>query len=81
LNASIATGGFTASLSVAPSTLQEGVATAGVFSTSVAGTGGLLTGPVNVQFTQRNSYLFILAGSVANQSVQLLGPKVIGGVF
>lgn len=39
------------------------------------------TGPVNVSLQPRNANIVVLAGSTSNHSIQLLGPKVIPGVF
>ena len=45
------------------------------------GTNTLQAGPVSIQTLKRNVYVYVLAGSTANGSVQLLGPKIVWGVF
>ncbi len=38
-------------------------------------------GPVNAEIASRDLYLYVIAGSSTNQSLQLIGPKVIRDVF
>lgn len=61
-----------------------GVATPplGVFYTSIYMNGTTLeAGPVQIQTLARNAYIYVFAGSPVNGSVELIGPKVIYGVF
>jgi hypothetical protein len=82
LIASISNASGSPAFSVAPFTLQEGAALPGVYSASISDTNGfVVAGPINVQFAQRSSYLYVLAGSYADSSVQIIGPKVVNGVF
>ena len=70
------------SLQIPAGTLQEASIPAGIYQGSVTNTSGtVLTGPLTEEFTQRNVYLLVLGGSTANQSVQVIGPKVVSGDF
>jgi len=72
----------TAAVGVDPGTLQEGYVATGLYTSSITDTSNnLLAGPISAEFAQRNSYLYVLAGSPDLASVQLIGPKVIGGVI
>jgi hypothetical protein len=76
--------GATASGLVVPaSTIAPGVAPAGLYTAKVflQGPNTWETGPVNVQIESRNLYLYVLAGSATNNSVQVVGPKVIRDVY
>jgi len=56
---------------------------AGLFSATVFPEGSTVaaTGPQEFNLTSRNVYLSVVAGSTTNDSVQLIGPKEIRGVF
>jgi hypothetical protein len=47
----------------------------------LAGLSTLAAGPQEIDLASRNVYIFVLAGSTTNNSVQLIGPKVIRDVF
>jgi hypothetical protein len=82
LSASITSAAGTQAITVEPGALQEGYLNPSIYTSSIKDlSNNVLTGPTNVEISQRNSYLYVTAGSPANQSVQLLGPKVISGVF
>lgn len=51
------------------------------FTVNPQGSTGIATGPLELDFVARNVYLLVLAGSISNSSVQLVGPAVIGNVF
>jgi hypothetical protein len=75
-------GGLVGSLTVPASTITDGSASSGLFTANIAdASNNVLVGPVDVQVEPRNSYLYVLAGSTTNQSVQLIGPIVIREVF
>jgi len=72
----------TAALTIDAGTLQEGFVTTGIYTSSITDmSNNLLAGPTSAEFAQRNSYLYVLAGSADLESVQLIGPKIIGGVI
>lgn len=67
--------------SVSPGTLRDFTPGAGLYTSTILDVGNnVLVGPVNVQIEQRDSYIYVWAGSTANNSVQVVGPKVIKGV-
>lgn len=86
---------LTASLALSPSGAPAGsqavpassvvlaLPPSGLFTTRVylEGTNTLETGPVSVEIEPRNLYIYVLAGSASNNSVQLIGPRVIRNVF
>jgi hypothetical protein len=75
-------GGLAGSLTVPASTIVDGFAFSGLYTTNITDAGNkVLVGPVDVEVEPRNSYLYVLAGSTTNQSVQLIGPMVIRGLF
>lgn len=68
--------------SLAPNSLNDFNAPPGTFSSSVLDANGLrLAGPANLQVLQRDLYIYVLAGSTTNKSVQSFGPKAIPGIF
>lgn len=72
----------TAAAGVAPGNILEANAPGGLFTSTITDQSNkVLIGPVNVQIEQRNSYIYVLTGSEATNSVQLVGPAVIKGVF
>jgi hypothetical protein len=72
----------TAAAGVAPGNIIEANAASGLYTSTVTTqSNAVVVGPVNVQVEQRNWYLYVLTGSAATNSVQLMGPKVIKGVF
>jgi len=64
-------------------TMRMAVPPAGQTFTSIyqGGTNTLEAGPYAIETEPRNAYLYVLAGSVTNHSVQLIGPKVILNVL
>lgn len=82
LGATVSKTGFNGSVFVQPGTLQAGLLQPGIYSTSVINTAyAVVSGPMSAEIAQRNAYLYVIAGSAAKGSVQLIGPKVIAGVF
>jgi len=85
LNASvtaISPGGLSGNLSVPASSLRESFVIAGLYTGKVTDSSNIVrTGPINVEVVARDQYLYVLAGSVTNNSIQVIGPKVIRGVF
>ena len=82
VTASVSTSAGTGTLSIQPSSMQEGTVIEGIYTASVNnGAGTQVAGPLQVNFENRDLYIFVIAGSDANQSVQLIGPKIIYGVF
>jgi len=77
------TDGSGGQFNVQPGVLGEATPPHGMNFTSVylGGTNTLEAGPVSIETLSRNVYIYIFAGSATNGSVQLLGPKVIRGVF
>lgn len=63
---------------VLPLNIPRGLYTANVYAT---GTSTVEAGPEEIDVGSRNVYLIVLAGSTANSSVQMIGPKVIRDVF
>jgi len=63
-------------------TLQIATPPLGVNYTSIYidQTDTLEAGPVQIETLARNAYIYVFAGSAANETVQLIGPKVIHGV-
>jgi len=77
------TDGSGGQFSVPAGTLRETAPPVGVYYTSVYldQTDMLQAGPVQIESLARNAYIYVFAGSAANGTVQLIGPKVIHGVF
>jgi hypothetical protein len=77
------TDGTGGQFNVAPGAIGVAAPRNGVNYTSVylGGTNTLEAGPVSIETLSRNVYVYIFAGSATNGSVQLLGPKIIRGVF
>ena len=77
------TDGSGGQFNVAPLTLEVAQPPTGVQYTSVysGGTNTLEAGPIMIETLPRNVYVYVFAGSASNGSVQLIGPKVIRGVF
>ena len=63
--------------------IKAGAAPPGVTFVSIysTGTNTLQAGPISIQTLKRNVYIYVLAGSATNGTVQLLGPKVVWGVY
>jgi hypothetical protein len=76
-------GAAAGTLNIPASSVSEGAPPTGQFTTSIylEGTKTLETGPAAVQVENRNLYLYVLGGSATNNSVQLIGPKVIRDIF
>lgn len=67
---------------VAPSSLTDFSPPPGIFTTTVLDSSGKLqVGPATVEVQQRSYYIYVIAGSVANGSIQWIGPRRIAGVF
>ncbi len=83
LSASLSNSGGTNTAPIAPGNILETNAPGGLYTTTITGSKAneLFVGPVNVQIEQRNNYIYVLAGTTTNNSVQLVGPAVIAGVF
>lgn len=85
LNAVLTTqsGGGAGSVNVPASSIREGIAVAGLYTSSIYldSSNTWEAGPVNVQIGSRNVYIYVLAGSASTDSVQIIGPKVIRDVF
>jgi hypothetical protein len=82
LNASITTIYGTSAITVEPGVLQGGLLNPNIFTSSIKDFfNNVLAGPITVEVSQRNAYLYVIAGSADDQSVQYLGPKIIRGVF
>jgi len=79
----ISAGGASASLTVSSFTLAEGAPPAGQFTANVTdqATSTHQYGPATLQFESRDLYIYVLAGSAANSSIQLIGPRIIRDVF
>lgn len=76
------TNGQTASLDILPGTLQINTVISGSYPTFIGEANGtVFSGPIVTSFAQRNAYLYVLAGSPADQAVDFIGPKAILGVF
>jgi hypothetical protein len=77
------TDGSGGQFSVPAGTLRETGPPLGVYFTSVYidQTDMLQAGPIQIETLARNAYIYVFAGSAANGTVQLIGPKVIHGVF
>lgn len=77
------TGGFVGALTVPAATIVDSFAAPGLYTATLndVNTNKLLFGPVNAALGPRDLYLYVVAGSATNQSVQLIGPKAILGVF
>jgi hypothetical protein len=82
-NLSTLAGAGIGGLNVPASSLQEGFAVSGLYTTTIYldVTNTVETGPAIVGVASRNVYIYILAGSANNNSVQLFGPKILRGVF
>ena len=67
---------------VPPGTIAEGGAPAAIYTGTVTdASNAVQVGPVIVQIEPTNSYIYVLGGSTANHTVQIIGPAVIRGVF
>lgn len=82
LTGSGASGG-TASATIAAGSVQSSFVPSGQYTGTVSldGSSTAAVGPVTAELASRNVYLYLLAGSVANDSIQLVGPKVIRDVL
>jgi len=77
------TDGTGGQFAVPPESIKAAAPPQGSNFTSIylAGTNTLEAGPVRIETETRNVYIYVLAGSATNHSVQLIGPKVIGDVI
>jgi hypothetical protein len=68
---------------IAPGSYQTAAAPSGGYTGAiyVAGTQTEVLGPISANLESRNFSLYVLTGFVANNSVQLIGPKTIKNVF
>jgi hypothetical protein len=72
----------TAAAGVTPGNIISANAASGLYTSTITSQSGtVVVGPINAQIEQRNWYLYVITGSTANNTVQLIGPKVIKGVF
>lgn len=71
------------SVDVAASAISEANAPSGKYDGSIflSGTNTWEAGPVSANLMSRDLYFYVLAGSASNNSVQIIGPKVIKDVF
>jgi hypothetical protein len=76
-------GSTVGSANVAPGAVLVSDNVAGMYAATIYVTGArtAATGPVPVTLSSKNLYLYVLAGAASNDSIQLIGPKVIGDVF
>jgi Domain of unknown function (DUF4397) len=82
LNASISGTNGTNTAVNAPGNILEATVPGGLYtSTILTQSNQVLVGPVAVQIETRNWYFYVVAGSTATNSVQLIGPKLIRGVY
>ncbi|MBV8438011.1 MAG: DUF4397 domain-containing protein [Silvibacterium sp.] len=72
---------LTQTATLTPNALGNFLPSAGMYSASVESGATTVAGPINVTLLPRNVQIFVFAGSTSNNSVQLLGPKVIWDVF
>jgi hypothetical protein len=77
------TDGSGGGVNVPAGTLQLANPPLGIWYTSVymEQNNTLEAGPAQVETLARNAYIYVFAGSAVNGTVQLIGPKVIHGVF
>lgn len=68
---------------IAAGSIDEATATSGRYSGSIflQGTDTREAGPVSIDAMSRDLYFYVLAGDASNNSVQIIGPKVIKDVF
>ena len=71
------------SVDIGAYSLQEAEVPSGHYSGSIflQGTDTLEAGPQSVNAMSRDLYFYVLGGSASNNSVQIIGPKVIKDVF
>lgn len=71
------------SLDIAAGTMEEATAMSGRYSGYIylQGTDTREAGPASIDAMSRDLYFYVLAGSASNDSVQIIGPKVIKDVF
>jgi uncharacterized protein DUF4397 len=72
-----------ANVDVAADSIAEADAPSGSYEGSIylSGTDTWEAGPVSTNLQSRDLYFYVLAGSTSNNSVQIIGPKVIKDVF
>lgn len=70
-------------LDISAGSIEEATLTSGRYSGSIylQGTKVQEAGPASINASSRDLYLYVLAGSASNNSVQIIGPKVIKDVF
>jgi len=81
LNASVTNGSGTGTISIAPLSLQEGTVLVGSYQASITSGATTFVGPTSIEVTSRDTSLWVISGSAAKQTVLLIGPKTIHGVF
>ena len=82
LHATISANGGTGTLQLPASTIDTGTAVGGIFTAAIwDSSNNQVAGPAIVPAQPQNVYIYVVAGSEANHSIQLLGPAVIHGVF
>jgi Domain of unknown function (DUF4397) len=80
-NAVLTKGTQTQTATVAANSLATFLPATGMYTGTITSGGVTETGPVDISLQQRNAYIYVIAGSTSNTSVQLLGPKIIYDVF
>lgn len=68
---------------IAAGSIEEATVMSGRYSGSIylQGTDTLEAGPASIDAMSRDLYFYVLAGDASNNSVQIIGPKVIKDVF
>ena len=74
-------GSTTQTAPIAASSFSTFLPPAGMYAASISSGATTETGPVNVNLLQNNVYIFVVAGSTSNSSIQLFGPKPIWDAF
>jgi hypothetical protein len=77
------TGNSSESVNISASSAEASNVPTGMYSGSVylEGTSTLEAGPEPANLMSRDVYIYVLAGSASNNSVQILGPRIIRDVF
>ena len=83
LSASVSLGTAHTNVNVAAGASVTTNAPAGVYTATITAPGSptVEAGPALVPVSSRDLYIYVLAGSTTNHTVQLFGPKIVHGVF
>lgn len=81
LSAVLTIGTFSQTASIPKSSVMNFLPAAGLYTATITSGGKTQTGPIDVTLQQRNASFYVLTGSTSNGTVQIIGPKVIWGVF